>query len=115
MLNYKFITCYIVVALVFILLIENMKKITEGMEPVAEAVEPVADPVDLVDPVDPVDLVDPVDQVVSVDGESGSLMDSLIDMAGNLFTFIVHVLTLALLIYIAMKVKGGNVKPSPPV
>lgn len=112
MLNYKFITCYIVVALVFILLIENMKKITEGMEPVAEAVEPVADPVD---PVDPVDLVDPVDPVVSVDGESGSLMDSLIDMAGNLFTFIVHVLTLALLIYIAMKVKGGNVKPSPPV
>ena len=112
MLNYKFITCYIVVALVFILLIENMKKITEGMEPVAEAVEPVAE---AVDPVEPVDPVDPVEPVVSVDGESGSLMDSLIDMAGNLFTFIVHVLTLALLIYIAMKVKGGNVKPSPPV
>ena len=112
MLNYKFITCYIVVALVSILLIENMKKITEGMEPVAEAVEPVADPVD---PVEPTEDVEPVEDVASVDGESGSLMDSLIDMAGNLFTFIVHVLTLALLIYIAMKVKGGNVKPSPPV
>ena len=106
MLNYKFITCYIVVALVFILLIENMKKITEGMEPVAEAVDPVTEAVD---------PVEPTEDVASVDGESGSLMDSLIDMAGNLFTFIVHVLTLALLIYIAMKVKGGNVKPSPPV
>ena len=112
MLNYKFITCYIVISIVFILLIENMKKITEGMEPVAEAVEPVAEEVE---PVDPVDPVDPVEDVASADGESGSLMDSLIDMAGNLFTFIVHVLTLALLIYIAMKVKGGNVKPSPPV
>ena len=112
MLNYKFITCYIVVALVFILLIENMKKITEGMEPVAEAVDPVTE---AVDPVEPTEDVEPVEDVASVDGESGSLMDSLIDMAGNLFTFIVHVLTLALLIYIAMKVKGGNVKPSPPV
>tara|TARA_Y100000996_G_scaffold361246_1_gene304054 strand:+ start:6278 stop:6613 length:336 start_codon:yes stop_codon:yes gene_type:complete len=111
MLNYKFITCYIVGALVFILLIENMKKITEGMEPVAEAVEAV----EAVEEVEAVEAVEPVEDVASADGESGSLMDSLIDMAGNLFTFIVHVLTLALLIYIAMKVKGGNVKPTPPV
>lgn len=111
MLNYKFITCYIVGALVFILLIENMKKITEGMEPVAEAVEAVEE----VEEVEAVEEVEPVEDVASADGESGSLMDSLIDMAGNLFTFIVHVLTLALLIYIAMKVKGGNVKPTPPV
>tara|TARA_B100001094_G_scaffold11819_1_gene10489 strand:+ start:21 stop:350 length:330 start_codon:yes stop_codon:yes gene_type:complete len=109
MLNYKFITCYIVGALVFILLIENMKKITEGME---VAVEEVAEAVEAVEAVEE---VDPVEDVASADGESGSLMDSLIDMAGNLFTFIVHVLTLVLLIYIAMKVKGGNVKPTPPV
>tara|TARA_B100000029_G_scaffold497059_1_gene564196 strand:- start:202 stop:531 length:330 start_codon:yes stop_codon:yes gene_type:complete len=109
MLNYKFITCYIVGALVFILLIENMKKITEGMEEaVAEEVEPV-------EPVEEVEPVEPVEDVASADGESGSLMDSLIDMAGNVFTFIVHILTLVLLIYIAMKVKGGNVKPTPPV
>jgi hypothetical protein len=114
MLNYKFITCYIVGALVFILLIENMKKITEGMEPVAEAVEAV-EAVEEVEEVEAVEEVEPVEDVASADGESGSLMDSLIDMAGNLFTFIVHVLTLALLIYIAMKVKGGNVKPTPPV
>ena len=109
MLNYKFITWYIVGALVFILLIENMKKITEGME---VAVEEVAEEVS---EVEPVEEVDPVEDVASADGESGSLMDSLIDMAGNVFTFIVHILTLVLLIYIAMKVKGGNVKPTPPV
>jgi len=108
MLNYKFIISYIVVSLVSILLIENTKKITEGMEPVAEEVEPV-------EAVEPVEPVEPVEDVASVDGESESLMDSLIDMAGNLFTFIVHALTLALLLYIAMKVKGGNVKPTPPV
>ena len=92
MLNYKFITWYIVGALVFILLIENMKKITEGME---VAVEEVAEEVS---EVEPVEEVDPVEDVASADGESGSLMDSLIDMAGNVFTFIVHILTLVLLI-----------------
>tara|TARA_Y100000817_G_C16666508_1_gene459522 strand:- start:111 stop:449 length:339 start_codon:yes stop_codon:yes gene_type:complete len=112
MLNYKFITWYIVGALVFILLIENMKKITEGME---VAVEEVAEEVSEVEPVEEVEAVEPVEDVASADGESGSLMDSLIDMAGNVFTFIVHILTLVLLIYIAMKVKGGNVKPTPPV
>ena len=105
MLNYEFVLGYVIMALVSILLIECTKnKVTEGMEPVVEEDEAV------VEEVEPVEPDEPVEEVVSPDGESGSLMDSLIDMAGNLFTFIVHVLTLVLLIYIAMKVRS----PSPP-
>lgn len=107
MLNYKFILKYIVISLIFILLMNHTREITEGMgegtEEVVEVVEEVVEGTD-----------DSAEGAIT-GNEPLSMVDSLIDMAKSIFSYFIHALKLGLLIYIAIKVSGGNVRPTPPV